>query len=245
MKKRFKSILAKKRKENGTAVLICAAALSVSLGTLVGCSNVQENMENSSGPLGTEDYETKDIQIENAQTDETLPESESSSSKTEQSLDDCSIMIGNISLSIYENKHDILAKLDESGWDYSEFEPDDPEESKYDTCYNIDGWMQMYFLDDECVRLRAIEVDGSNRIVQTARGVHPGSTYSQMVDSYGDSYETHTYAGKAVYTIYRYSVNDCVCEFGIQGDDSYSIYNVDIYAPSQAPIYDYGEELIN
>ncbi len=70
MKKRFKNILAKKRKKNGVAVLICAIMLAVSLGTLVGCSITKENAEDGSGPLGTED-----IQDENSQTDQPSPES--------------------------------------------------------------------------------------------------------------------------------------------------------------------------
>ena len=66
--------------------------------------------------------------------------------------------------------------------DYSEFEPDDPEETKYDACYNIDDvWVQMYFLDDVCVRLRAISFDSSYGLVQTVRGLQSRGTYSQMV----------------------------------------------------------------
>lgn len=35
-----------------------------------------------------------------------------------------------------------------------------------------------------------------------------------------------------------------VIEFGIPGDATAEIYNVDIYVLGQFPIYDYGEELI-
>lgn len=70
MKKRFKNILAKKRKKNGMVVLICAIMLAVSLGTLVGCSITKENTEDGSGPLRTED-----IPDENSQTDQPSPES--------------------------------------------------------------------------------------------------------------------------------------------------------------------------
>ena len=251
MKKRFKNILAKKGKKNGVTVLICTIVLAVSLGTLVGCSITKENTEDASDLLGTEDSETKDIQAENSQTDEPIPESDSNPPETEQSLDDRSIIIGDISLSINENKQDIFAKLEAAGLDYSEFEPDDPEEAKYDVWYNIDEvYVQMYFLDDVCVRLRAISFDSSYGIVQTARGLQSRgqpsrSTYSQMVELYGDSYETHAYAGKEVYKIYRYYISDFICEFGIFGEDRDLIYNIDIYVPSQMPIYDYGEELMN
>lgn len=246
MKIRFKNILAKKGKKNGVTVLICAIMLAVSIGTLIGCSITKKNTEDGSDPLGINDSETEDIQDENSQTDEALPESGGGHYEMGQSSDDCSIMIGNISLSINENKQVIFAKLDEAGLEYSEFEPDDPETAKYDACYNIDGVpVQIYFLDDVCVRLRAISLDCSYGIVQTARGLQSESTYSRMVELYGDSYETHTYAGKEVYTIYCYFINDFICEFGIPGENRDSIYNIDIYVPSQTPIYDYGEELMN
>lgn len=79
-------------------------------------------------------------------------------------------------------------------------------------------------------------------IPQTVRGLHQGSTYSQMLEQYGDDFETHTYAGKEIYKIYRYSVNDCIYEYGIFRENPDSIYNIDIYVPDQSPIYDYGEE---
>lgn len=63
-----------------------------------------------------------------------------------------------------------------------------------------------------------------------------------METLYGDSFETHSYSNRIIYTIYRYSINDCIYEFGIQ-EDSDSIYNIDIYLPNQAPIYEYGEEI--
>ena len=62
MKKRFKNILAKKRKKNGPVVLICAIMLAVSLGTLVGCSITKENTEDASDQLGTEDIQDKNDQ---------------------------------------------------------------------------------------------------------------------------------------------------------------------------------------
>ena len=47
-----------------------------------------------------------------------------------------------------------------------------------------------------------------------------------------------------IYTIYRYSVDDCIYEFGIPDENSDTIYNIDIYLLSQAPIYEYGEEIL-
>ncbi|MDE5801530.1 MAG: M56 family metallopeptidase [Lachnospiraceae bacterium] len=76
MKKRFKNILAKKGKKNGVTVLICIIVLAVSMGTLVGCSILKENTEDGAGSLGTEDFDAKDMQAENSQTDEPIPESD-------------------------------------------------------------------------------------------------------------------------------------------------------------------------
>lgn len=78
MKKRFKNILAKKAKKNGVVVLICTVVLTVILGTLVGCSIEEKDMENSSLNLETEDI----------QKDESLSESVSDSSGTEPSNSD-------------------------------------------------------------------------------------------------------------------------------------------------------------
>ncbi len=43
MKKRFTNILSKRAKKNGIAVLICAVIMTISLGTLVGCSIAKED----------------------------------------------------------------------------------------------------------------------------------------------------------------------------------------------------------
>lgn len=239
MKRNFKNILAKLTNKSGFLFYVYAVYIILISGMLVGCSVAKESTEDESGLLEKEDKLNGSIQI-----DESLPKFNNNSSEAEQLLDDNSIIIGDVPLSIYENKRDVQLKLEEAGLEYSEFKPDNQEE-KYDSCYYIDAWMQIYFLNDVCVRLRAIDVvsEGLNKIVQTARGIRPGGSYSQMVDKYGNSFETHTYAGKGVYTIYRYSISDCICEFGIQGEDSDSIYNIDIYIPSLSPIYDYGEEI--
>ncbi|HBA47751.1 MAG TPA: hypothetical protein DCZ91_08115 [Lachnospiraceae bacterium] len=48
MKRRFQNILGKTAKKNGAAVLICTIILTVSLGTLVGCSIPKESTEDGS-----------------------------------------------------------------------------------------------------------------------------------------------------------------------------------------------------
>lgn len=223
MKKRFKNILIRKGKKNGIAILICAVILTVGLGTLVGCSIAKEAPKDSSGRLETED----------------IP------SRAEQPLDDCSVFIGDLSLSIYESKGDILAKLEEAGLDCRELIQADPEEAKFDSCYQVDRGMQIFFLDDICVRLRVTGAgfEGSDEIAHTARGICPESTYSQMVEQYGDSFETRLYVGKETYTLYRYLVDDYICEFGMPRENSDSIYYIDIYASSQFPVFNYGEYL--
>lgn len=62
MKKRFQNILSKKRKKNGAAVLACAVLLTVSLGTMIGCSAAQENGEDLSGQETAADTDGNDGQ---------------------------------------------------------------------------------------------------------------------------------------------------------------------------------------
>lgn len=50
--------------------------------------------------------------------------------------------------------------------------------------------------------------------------------------------------GKERYTIYRYALGECFHEFGIPGEATGEIYNVDVYVSGQMPIYDYGEEIV-
>lgn len=166
--------------------------------------------------------------------------------ESEQTKNDSFIIIGDVTISLNESKQDIFSKLDKAGLNYSELKISDLENTKYDSFYGVAGWFQMYFLKDKCVRLRLISSDSLDdlaEIPQTARGLQPFSTYSQMVEKYGDFYETHSYAGKEVYTIYRYSFDKCICEFGMQGENSDVIYNMDIYILNQYPIYEYGEEM--
>lgn len=186
-------------------------------------------------------------QVDNSSASESSPESVNHSVVTDLSLNDDSVIIGDISLSLSESRQDILAKLEAAGFDdyddYGEVQPDSTNEVSYDLYYNAAGCLQIYFLDDACVRIRLQKFDDSLGNPQTARGLHPRDTYSQMIELYGDDYETHAYSYKGIYTIYRYSIGDCICEFGIEGENRDSIYNIDIYLPSQLPIYEYGEEI--
>ena len=58
MKKRFKNILIKKAKKNGVYILICAVILTISLGTLVGCSTNE--------PDNDKFFEVPDVVLEKA-----------------------------------------------------------------------------------------------------------------------------------------------------------------------------------
>ena len=89
-----------------------------------------------------------------------------------------------------------------------------------------------------------IRISSNETFAHTSRGIYSGNTYSQMVEQYGDSYEKHTYIGKERYTIYRYALGECFHEFGIPGEATGEIYNVDVYVSGQMPIYDYGEEIV-
>lgn len=71
MKKRFKNILIKRGKKNGISILICAVILTISLGTLVGCSIAKADTGEVSGQTGNEEAgevsgqaEDEDIQFE-------------------------------------------------------------------------------------------------------------------------------------------------------------------------------------
>lgn len=156
---------------------------------------------------------------------------------------DVVINIGDFSVSLYESEQEILGKLDKMGLLYEKVE--DSDNKTYDYYYNIgDGeaqFIQVYFLEKECVRIR---ISSNETFAHTSRGIYSGNTYSQMVDQYGDSYEKHTYMGKERYTIYRYALGECFHEFGIPGEATGEIYNVDVYVSGQMPIYDYGEEIV-
>jgi len=206
---------------------------------LVACSN---------GNLKDEESTDKENISEDASTvsNDFSSEASSYSSESEQLINHCSIIIGNLTISLNDNKQDIFSKLDKADLKYSELKSSDSENIKYDSFYGVAGWLQIYFLKDECVRLRLISsssLEDLDEIPQTTRGLQPYSSYSQMVEKYGSSYETYSYTGKQVYTIYRYSFDNCICEFGIQGENTDTIYNIDIYVPNQYPIYHYGEEI--
>lgn len=156
---------------------------------------------------------------------------------------DAVINIGDFSVSLYEGEQEILGKLDKMGLLYEKVE--DSDNKKYNYYYNVgDGktqFIQVYFLEKEYVRIR---ISSNETFAHTSRGIYSGNTYSQMVDQYGDSYEKHTYMGKERYTIYRYALGECFHEFGIPGEATGEIYNVDVYVSGQMPIYDYGEEIV-
>ena len=156
---------------------------------------------------------------------------------------DAVINIGDFSVSLYEGEQEILGKLDKMGLLYEKVE--DSDNKKYDYYYNVgDGetqFIQVYFLEKECVRIR---ISSNETFAYISRGIYSGNTYSQMVEQYGDSYEKHTYMGKERYTIYRYALGECFHEFGIPGEATGEIYNVDVYVSGQMPIYDYGEEIV-
>lgn len=156
---------------------------------------------------------------------------------------DATIWIRDFSISIYEREQDILKKLDLGGLKYEKVVDSDIAtcDYYYDVDDGTDGFVQIYFLSEECVRIR---ISCNEVYAHTSKGICPTNTYSQMVEQYGNSYETHTYTGKEIYTIYRYKLGEYFHEFGIAGEESDTIYNVDIYVASQFPIYDYGEEII-
>lgn len=71
-------------------------------------------------------------QIDHSTANDSLPESGMYAVETEPQLNDCSVTIGNVTLSLSESRQDIVAKLEEADFDYSESKPDYPDEAKYD-----------------------------------------------------------------------------------------------------------------
>lgn len=55
--------------------------------------------------------------------------------------------------------------------------------------------------------------------------------------------KTYLYGQREIYH-YRYALGECFHEFGIPGEATGEIYNVDVYVSGQMPIYDYGEEIV-
>lgn len=219
--------------------LLITAIISALFFTLPAC--VKENHVSEEKPPDN----APGNQAEHSTANNSASESGSHAVETEPLLHKGSVAIGGISFSLSESRQDILEKLDAVGFAYGESKSDYPDEAKYDFYYNIAGCMQIYFLDDNCVRIRLIHLESAaDWNAQTGKGLHPGDTYFQMMELYGNDFETHVYSGKEIYTVYRYSVSDCIFEFGIFGENSEDIYNIDIYFPSQYPIYRYGEEIL-
>lgn len=69
MKKRFKNILRKNRKKSGIFLLIGAIVLTVSLGTLIGCSVTKQDTENVSGQSEPETIPIELMPVENSSAD--------------------------------------------------------------------------------------------------------------------------------------------------------------------------------
>ena len=185
--------------------------------------------------------ETSNLQPEETSAEESSPESCSTSPEEETVLSDYSVTIGDLTISLYENKQDIMDKLNKTNLSYNiKYNAGYVGYNEYESYYIIDEALFVYIKDDICVRLSF-----SNEVPQTARGIHKEDSYSQLIEQYGDSFETHTYADHGIYQIYRYSSNDYICEFGVLPEISDAIINIEIYTPSQYPIYDYGEELTN
>lgn len=74
--------------------------------------------------------------------------------QTEQPLNEHTVIMGDLTFSIYESKEDITTKLNEAGLGYDEYYLDDGDKKgNYDSRYAVGTSLQVYFLDDLCVRL--------------------------------------------------------------------------------------------
>ncbi len=253
MKKHLKNVFVKAGKKNRIAILICVVILTAGLGTLLGYTLVKGNTEAVSGQTETEDTLKKDPQTEDTQADEL------SSQSIEPLISDASVFIEDIVISLYENKQNIAAKLNETDlryeeMDYNELPYNFDFYNKYDSSYYIytpleSDWMmntepslEVYFKNDICVRLRLID-----EVPKTFRGIHKDAyssdAYSQLLEKYGDSFEKFIFAAHGIYCVYLYSFDDYICEFMILEDYPDHLCNVDIYVSGLYPIYTHEEEL--
>ncbi len=161
-----------------------------------------------------------------------LSESNNDSSDDGQVRNDFSVMIGSLTISLYEDKQDITAKLKETDLKYYEC---DLFNEKYDTYYMIDRSLNAYFKDGICVRLKFL-----NEVPQTARGIQKGDTRSRLLEQYGDFYKRlNLNYDEGRYDAYRFSFGDYFCEVGIESEYTDSVCNIDIYIKSLSPIYNY------
>lgn len=87
MKKRFQNILMKKGKKNGAVILVCAVLLTLSLGTLVGCSVASGNAAGQAGQAGSGNAEGQIGQQGSGSTEGTSGSSQSGSSQTSAKVD--------------------------------------------------------------------------------------------------------------------------------------------------------------
>ncbi len=110
MKKRFKNILIRNRKKNGIVILMCAVVLTISLGTLVGCSvtkeeTEKENIENAdagNGDMGNssgqETVPAEPIPVDNSSADNDILENTTTlifSKEGEQEEKQATLAVGN------------------------------------------------------------------------------------------------------------------------------------------------------
>lgn len=87
MKKRFQNILRKTGKKNGAVILMCSLLLTVSLGTLVGCSVANENRGAVSSQAESGNAESQINQPGSGSTEGTAGSSESGSSQSSSEAD--------------------------------------------------------------------------------------------------------------------------------------------------------------
>ena len=208
---------------------------------LSACANNNPPSSDSTSETPSAPSETSTLQPEETSVAESSPESSSTSPEAETVLSDYSVTIGDLTISLYENKQDIMDKLNKTNLSYDiKYNAGYVGYNEYESYYIIDEALCVYFKDDTCVRLSFI-----NEVPQTAKGIHKDDPYSQVIEQYGDSFETHSYADPGIYQIYRYSSGDYICEFGVLPEISDAIVNINIYTPDQYPLYDYGEELPN
>lgn len=133
MKKRFKNILVKKRKKNGIFVLIGAVALTIGLGTLVGCSITTTDVGNIAVRAGKEDADDVSDPFSREEAGNISEQPGTETMASDHFADDSDTLENTIMLTFFkEGEEELRSASLEIGDGYSLYLPDD-EWLRYDS----------------------------------------------------------------------------------------------------------------
>lgn len=208
---------------------------------LVGC-NIKESDKKEEVTTGEESVSKQTEQAVNKPSVEENTNSpsmllEGDSKKTEEEeVPLNSVIIKDTYISLNMTKSEMIELLDEGNISYSEYSY----EPNHELALNI-GENKLFAYYDNAGKFTRLSIITSD--VCTSKGITIGSTITEMIEIYGESFKKQSYNHKGRYEVYRYYVGDSIIEFGAFENDLNDIQNIEIYLESEFPIYDYGEEI--